>query len=63
MIFLRLYLMNYYKGADLYKLFVTFPASVDYELFVFSYYRDIIASLYERYPTALIDQLKTEKEM
>lgn len=50
LIFLRLYLMNYYKGEDLYKLFVTFPASVHYELFVFNYYRDIVISLYSRYP-------------
>jgi hypothetical protein len=54
-IFLRLFLMNYYQGEDLYKLFVTFPASTDYELFVFTYYKDIIAALYDRYPQTLID--------
>jgi hypothetical protein len=52
--FLRLYLMNYYKGEDLYKLFVTFPSSCEFELFVFSYYRDIVESLYERYPSEAI---------
>jgi hypothetical protein len=60
LIFLRLYLMNYYKGQDLYKLFVTFPASADFELFVFRYYRDIILALYERYPEAAIQLLKEE---
>lgn len=49
--------MNYYKGEDLYKLFVTFPASVDYELFVFNYYRDIVEALYERYPLDVIKEL------
>jgi len=29
-VFLRLFLMNYYKGEDLYKLFVTFPASASF---------------------------------
>ena len=57
-VFLRLWLMNYYKGDDLYKLFVTFPASIHYELFVLQYYLDIIKSLYDRYPQSVIDQLK-----
>ena len=30
LIFLRLFLMNYYKGEELYKLFVTVPASADF---------------------------------
>jgi hypothetical protein len=46
LIFLRLFLMNYYTGDDLYKLFVTFPASVDFEIFVWQYYRDIVLALY-----------------
>lgn len=62
-IFLRLYLMNYYKGQDLYKLFVTFPASMDFELFVFEYYKDIIESIYERYPLEAIEILKKEYDL
>lgn len=46
--------MNYYKGDDLYKLFVTFPSSYEFEIFVFLYYRDIVESLYERYPLEVI---------
>jgi hypothetical protein len=41
---------------------VTFPASVDFELFVFNYYRDIVLALYERYPTSVIEQLKKEEQ-
>ena len=48
--FLRLYLMGYYRGADLYKIFVTFPGSLNYELFVFRYYLEIITALFARYP-------------
>ncbi|CAM6000925.1 unnamed protein product [Sphagnum balticum] len=56
--FLRLYLMNFYREKDLYKLFVTFPASLSYEIFVFNYYREIILALYERYPLEVIEELE-----
>lgn len=59
-IFLRLFLMNYYQGSDLYKLFVTFPASVDFELMVFEYFRDIVVALYDRYPEEVIEELRRE---
>ena len=42
--------MGYYRGADLYKIFVTFPGSLNYELFVFRYYLEIITALFARYP-------------
>jgi len=57
-LFLRLWLMSYYKGADLYKLLVTVPASIDYELFVLGYYLEIIEALYNRYPPEVIEQLR-----
>lgn len=56
-------MMNYYKGDDLYKLFVTIPASVDFECLVLGYYRDIVLALYERYPEEVIEKLKKEQEM
>ena len=56
-------MMNYYKGEDLYKLFVTFPSSNEFELFVFKYYKEIIEALYERYPLEGIEILKKEMEL
>ena len=59
---MRLYLLNYYKGEDLYKILVTFPASIEFELQVFAYYREIVEALYERYPMQSIEELKKEMD-
>jgi hypothetical protein len=59
---LRLFLLHYYKGEDLYKLFVTFPASVDFEIYVLSYYKEIVEALYERYPKSVIQELREDYE-
>ena len=37
--FLRLYLLDYYKGTDLYKICVTLPSSIDFEQLVLKYYK------------------------
>ena len=52
--------MHYYKGEDLYKLFVTFPASIDFEIFVLKYYKEVVEALYDRYPISIIDELKED---
>ena len=54
--------MHYYKGEDLYKLFVTFPASIDFEIFVLRYYKEVVEALYDRYPISVINELKEDYE-
>lgn len=61
MIFLRLFLMNQYKGGDLGKLFTTIPSSFEFEIFVLSFIERLLIELSKRYPTNLIPKWTASK--
>jgi hypothetical protein len=48
--FLRLILTNYYQGEDIYKILSTVPSSLEFELQLLNYFKEIIECLYDRYP-------------
>lgn len=56
LIFLRLFLMNQYKGADIGKLFATLPASIEFEIFMLSFMELLVLELKKRSTNALIEE-------
>ena len=60
--YVRLFLLNYYRKGDLYKIFVTVPSSLEFEEQTFQYLEDIVQSLYDRYPLQTIHNLNLIRE-
>lgn len=53
--------MNQYKGADIKKLFVIFPASFEFEIFVLSFMEKLVSEVAKRYPEELIRKWRTSE--
>jgi hypothetical protein len=49
-VFLRLFMVNYYTGVDNCKILCTMPSSLEFEVAVLSYLKDIIGCVYGWYP-------------
>lgn len=54
MVYLRLFLMVFYKGKENSKLLITIPISLDYEIFVLQFYVGLINYLLNEFISIII---------